>query len=97
MTKFSLTGTRNGKRVTVTWEDGDLSSTDPAMVQWIQELARMEEGRPVRLMPAAPTFHDHLADPYSACALIRSVFPDPRTLEMRGKLPTMEVPPGAIV
>lgn len=100
MTKFSLSGKlNNGKLVTITWEDGQLSGTDPVAVATVELIARQMEGMAVRKMPAAVTRHDHLSSPYSAYALIAMVFPNPRELKLRGKLPPVDtgLPKGAVM
>lgn len=93
MTQFSISGERNGRHITITWEDGKLSG-DPATVWWIQQLAEMEEGQTVRMLVGPATTHDHLASPWSARALIQSVFPGKTTFA--GAMPAIDVPLGEI-
>jgi ferric-dicitrate binding protein FerR (iron transport regulator) len=94
MAEFTITGQRNGHPVSVTWRDGALTSNDHATAQWLQELARQLEGT-IQGLPGLPsTMHDHLSSPYTACALMRSVFPGPVTQDQ--PLPPLALPPGAI-
>jgi hypothetical protein len=79
MTHLTFSGIRNHKRVTITWEDGKLSGHAPT-VAWIRRYAVLLEG--------------HLADPYVAAEIIRSIYPGAVTME--GELPLREVPPGAV-
>jgi hypothetical protein len=94
MAEFTIHGQRTGKHVSVTWRDGALVSNDPATVQWIQELAQQLDGT-IQGLPGLPsTTHDHLSSPYTACALIRTVFPGKTHQDQ--PLPPLDIPPGAI-
>ena len=93
MAEFTITGKRNGKRISITWRDGQLSG-DRATVLWIKQLAQGYEGT-IQGLPGAPaTVTRHLSSPYTACALIRSVFPG--AVEQDQSLPPLSIPPGAI-
>jgi hypothetical protein len=93
MTHLVFTGIRNGQLVRVVWEDGALSG-DPETIAWIQHYAALLEGVIVGMVGGPYSSSHHLADPYAAAELIRSVFPGEVTME--GELPLRIAPPGAI-
>ncbi len=94
MTSFSITGLRGGKRVTVAWTDGKITS-DAEAVERLHLIAELSEGV-CRGQPGGPyTTTDHLSSPYTACAMMKLLF-EPRTTTQTGKLPLLDVPPGAI-
>jgi hypothetical protein len=95
MAQFTISGERGGEPCSVTWTDGELSG-DAATVEWVQFFAQILEGQAVRLIPHLPTYHDHLSNVYSACALMRRVF-KPGTVKQDRPLPTVYVPPGAVI
>lgn len=95
--EFSISGKRDGHHVTVTWrEGGALTSSDhDATARWITHLAAALDGT-LQGLPGLPsTLHDHLSSPYTACALMRAVFPGHTTLH--GALPPVEAPDGAVL
>lgn len=94
-TSFSVSGQRDGRLVTLTWTDGELSGDDPATVAWVKELAQLLEGTMQGQLGGPYTMTDHLASPYTARAIMRSVFRGPTTFS--GALPTIELPPGAVM
>ncbi len=89
MTTFAISGERNGRHITITWTDGELSG-DPPTVWWLRQYAKMIEGTMQGQVGGPYTTHDHLASPYTACAIIKSVFPGPTT--QHGNLPTIDLP-----
>jgi hypothetical protein len=95
MAEFTISGQRNGQSASVTWRDGAVSSdSDPALARWVRELAAALDGT-IQGLPGLPaTTHDHLSSPYSACAIIRSVFPGKPQQDQ--PLPPVDLPPGAI-
>jgi len=93
MTKFTFSGKRNGKPITITWEDGALSG-DPDTVAWIKYYAAAMEGSIVGPVGGPYSTTDHLGDPYAASELIRSIFPG--SVQVEGDLPLRECPAGAI-
>jgi hypothetical protein len=94
VTRFSISGERNGQQISITWEDGELGG-DPDTVAWIEQLAEMYEGQAVGMLVGPRTRHDHLQSQWSARSLITSVFPGKTTFE--GAMPTIQAPPGAIL
>ena len=88
-----FTGEHNGREISITWEDGALSG-DPEAVAWIQEIAARLEGQIIGPIGGPYSTTDHLADPYAASELIRSIFPG--SVEQEGDLPLRVAPPGAI-
>lgn len=98
MPEFTLSGRRNGQPVRLTWRDGQISGADHATVAWLHELARALDGT-IQGLPGLPaTTHDHLRSPYTAYALMRSLFPGATTLDQ--PLPPLDlsdVPDGAIL
>lgn len=94
MAQFTITGERNGKRVRVTWRDGKLTGNDPATLAVVRQIARSLEGTIQGLPGSVSTTANHLSSPYSACAIIRSVFPGKVTQDR--PLPEIALPPGAI-
>jgi hypothetical protein len=95
MTQFSISGERNGRHITITWEDGVLGGDDPDTVAWIKQWAEMLEGQVMGMLVGPKTRHNHLESPWSARSIITHVFPGKTTFE--GKMPTIEVPPGAML
>jgi len=93
MTRLVFTGLRNGREISITWEDGALSG-DPDTVAWIKYYAAAMEGSIVGPIGGPYSTTDHLGDPYAASELIRSVFPG--DVRMVGELPLRIAPPGAI-
>ena len=96
-TEFSISGQRDGAQVRVTWRAGGaLTSSDgDATARWIKQIAAALDGT-VQGLPGLPsTLRDHLSSPYTACALMRSVFPGHTTLH--GALPAVETPPDGAV
>lgn len=94
MAEFTISGQRNGHSVSVTWRDGAVSGNDDATVQWIRDLAHQLDGT-IQGLPGLPsTIHDHLSSPYTACAIIRSVFAGSVTQDK--PLPPLDIPPNAI-
>jgi len=95
MTRFSITGTRpNGMRATLTWEDGKLGG-DRTLVGWLTDYAAALDGT-LQGQPGGPyTLHDHLSSPYTARALMRSLFRR-GTIRQRGETPPLAIPAGAI-
>lgn len=94
MAEFTVSGERNGRRVSITWRDGALSGTDQPTVDWIEHLAAQLDGS-IQGLPGLPgTLTDHLSSPYTAYALIRSVFPGKTRLDR--PLPRVDIPDGAI-
>jgi hypothetical protein len=93
MTRLTFTGLRNGREISITWEDGALSG-DPELVGWIQHIAALAEGRVVGSVGGPYSSHDHLADPYAARALILSAFPG--EVHQDGDPPPRVAPSGAI-
>lgn len=94
MTSFSLTGMRNGQTVTVTWTDGRLSG-DHDTVAWVEFLAEELDGTMQGPLGGPYTTTDHLASPYTARALMRSVFSGKPVFS--GALPPIDLPPGAVM
>ena len=86
MAQFTLTGTRDGQPLSLTWDDGQLSG-DPGAVAEVQALAQAYDGQPVAgsLSPATHTAAEHLASPTSAYALAQLAFDDMPTLH--GEVP----------
>jgi hypothetical protein len=93
MTRLTFTGKRNGKQISITWEDGALSGEEPT-VGWIQRYAAAMDGKPIGPVGGPYSTTDHLADPYAASELIRSIFPG--SVQVEGELPARLAPPGAI-
>ena len=94
MAQFTVTGERNGKAIRVIWRDGKLTGNDPATLRWIRELAQGYEGS-VQGLPGVPTTTArHLSSPYTAYAIIRSVFAGKTTLDR--PLPKLTLPPGVV-
>lgn len=93
MATFTITGQRDGRRISITWTDGALSG-DAETVEWIEHLAAQLDGKSQRYGAAPATLHHHLHSPYSACGLIRSVFSG--RVEQDQPLPPLDLPPGAI-
>ena len=93
-TTFSISGERNRRHITITWTDGELSG-DPPTVWWIRQYAQMLDGTMQGQVGGPYTTHDHLQSPYTARALIKSVFPGPTT--QHGHLPAIDLPDGAIM
>lgn len=94
MTKFSVTGQRNGKRVSVTWRDGVLSGADDDLIAWIEHLATQLDGT-VQGLPGLPkSTSDHLRNPYAACAIIQSVFAGKTVIHP--PLPAVKIRDGAV-
>jgi hypothetical protein len=93
--RFTLTGSRNGKTVSITWEDGSLSG-DADAVSAVQHVADVWEGRTIG-QPGGPyTTQNHLASPYTARYFMCRVFSERPTLT-EGALPLLPDPPeGAI-
>ncbi len=98
MTTFTLTGPRGDQTVSMTWTDGELSG-DPDAIAMVQLLAQGYEGHSISLTGTHRyTHHDHLSDPYSACAIMRSVFSVPWEIRMtEGGLPPLSPPPEGAV
>jgi hypothetical protein len=94
MTTLSITGQRGDHFVTVTWTDGELSG-DADAIAMLQLLAEEFEGRPLRAIVGPVTVTNHLSNPYTACALMKSVFKY-GTVTQDGSLPEIIIPPGAI-
>jgi hypothetical protein len=98
MAEFTVIGERNGVQQRVTWRNGEVSGADEASqstADWVRQLAQLYEGRSVGLPGLARTNTEHLRSPYSAYAIIRSVFPGKTTLDR--SLPRVpDVPPGAV-
>ena len=93
-TTFSITGLRGGKRLTVTWTDGALTG-DADAIQMLKRLATGLDGA-LQGQPGGPyTTHDHLASPYTAAALMKTLFAR-GTTSMTGHLPPLDIPDGAI-
>ena len=94
---FTLRGRRGSQVVTVTWTDGHLWG-DPDAIAMILRFAQAYEGKLVGPIGGGPyTTHEHLESPYSAYALIQSVFVMCRTELVAGGLPPLpRLPPGAI-
>lgn len=96
MAEFTISGHRTGQLVSVTWRDSAVTSSDAdATAHWIAQLADGLNGTPQGLPGLPTTLHDHLSSPYSACALIRSVFAGRVTQDQ--PLPPLDTPPGVIV
>ncbi len=94
MSSFSIIGLRGGKRVTVTWTDGALTG-DAEAVTALKWLAQRLDGT-LQGQPGGPyTMRDHLSSPYTACALMKLLF-EQGTTTLRGRLPLLEIPDGAI-
>lgn len=93
-TTFSISGMRNGAHITVTWTDGALSG-DADTAAWIETLATALDGTMQGQLGGPYTTTDHLSSPYTARALMRSVFPG--TTTFTGALPTIHLPDGAIM
>lgn len=74
MTRLTFSGIRNHKRVTVTRVDGALSG-DLEAVAWIRYVAACLEGQILGPISGPYTSSRHLADPFAAAELIRSIFP----------------------
>lgn len=98
MAEFTIRGLRDrpARRVSVTWRSGVVTSSDEDVTaRWITELARGLDGTPQGLPGLPTTLHNHLSNPYSACAIIRSVFSG--AIEQDRPLPQLApLPPGAI-
>lgn len=97
MADFTITGQRNGALVRVTWREGGAleSSDDGVTARWIEQLAAALDGT-LQGLPGLPaTLRDHLESPYTACALIRSVFPGHTVLA--GALPPIAAAPDGAV
>jgi hypothetical protein len=82
----------------VTWENGELSGSDEALLTLIRLEAEVKEGSPVGLIPTGPfTTTNHLKDPMSAFCLIQSMVPLEDFLGANGDIPEPpELPEGAI-
>jgi hypothetical protein len=93
MTKLTFTGTRNGKQISITWEDGALSG-DEQVTGWIKHYAAAMDGQIVGPVGGPYSTTDHLADPYAASELIRSIFPG--SVQVEGDLPYRIAPDGAV-
>lgn len=94
MTTFSVTGLRAGKRRTITWTDGALTG-DADAIQMLRTLAAALEGT-VQGQPGGPyTTTDHLTSPYTARALMKTLF-ERGTISQTGSLPPLGIPKGAI-
>jgi hypothetical protein len=95
MTRLTFTGERGGREISITWTDGDLAG-DRDTVEWIQQIARMAEasGTIVGGIGGPYSTSHHLANPYVAAEIIRSMFPG--DVRQEGLLPPRVAPPGAI-
>ena len=94
MTTFSVTGLRGGKRVTVAWTDGVLTG-DADAVAFLKAEALGLTGT-IQGHPGGPyTMRDHLANPYTASALMQSIFVRGTAHQSAG-LPPLDIPDGAI-
>ena len=92
--RFAITGERGGKFVTVTWTDGALSG-DAEAVAALKRLAHALDGTLQGQLGGPYTLTDHLGSPYTACALMKRLFVR-GTTDQEGKLPPLNIPPGAI-
>jgi hypothetical protein len=93
MTRLTFIGTRNGKPISIVWEDGALFG-DLETCRWIHHLAALLEGQIVGSIGGPYSTSNHLADPYGARAIILSIFPD--EVRQVGDLPARVAPPGAV-
>ncbi len=97
-TTFSISGLRATKdgytHATITWTDGALSGDENAVAA-VERLAEEYADRPLRPVVGPISDGDHLANPYTACLLMRSVF-KPGSVTQVGSLPKIDLPPGAI-
>jgi hypothetical protein len=79
----------------VTWHDGEIGG-DALIGYRVRQLAKQREGVAVSLPTGPATYHNHLADPLSALALIAETF-DGGIVESGGDLPRLpDIPDGAI-
>lgn len=97
MTRLTFTGKRNGKDISIIWEDGALTGDDGldgAVLDWIEQYARAMDGHTVGPIGGPYSTTDHLADPYAASEIIKSMFPG--SVQVEGELPYRVAPDGAI-
>lgn len=97
-TRFTLSGPRAGKQISITWDDGVLSG-DTGAVQALHLMAQAADQQLVGLAGWWYTFTtaEHLASPYSCRKLMLRLFDDRRQVVQEGELPMLPGPPdGAI-
>lgn len=99
--KFSITGWL-GRRITITWEDGKLSSDDQPLLSTIEQIIQEyeQEGFVIQEYAGGPKFDaNYLQHPYSAYLILKEILreieeaPDPD--QLRGDLPKY-VPEGRL-
>jgi len=83
---YSVKGLLMGRRVTITWDAGQLSG-DMLLTRIVQTEANVMEGQPVGPPTGPFTYHGHLRDPLSTLFLIRSLLDEPPE-DFIGDLPT---------
>jgi hypothetical protein len=67
--KFTATGMFQGRRVSITWEDGEVSG-DPEAVAALKQLAKDKVGEPVGISTFHRTTHHHLKSNLSTWVLL---------------------------
>lgn len=69
----TVTGTINGERVDLTWEDGRIGG-DPRAIEAVRELAQLHEVIGIPNGPRTVGAREHLADPFSFAFLAQKLF-----------------------
>jgi hypothetical protein len=93
MTRLTFIGERNGREISVTWQNGALFG-DPEACEWIRYLARVIDGQILGPIGGPYVARKYLRNPYAARWLILSVFPG--DVRQEGDLPPRLAPRGAI-
>lgn len=79
--KFTIRGRFYGDRITVTWEDGVLSSSEPVAAHILTKEAEHLEGEWKGMAEGGPGgFTDHINNPYQISAIIMGRLGMPKVL-----------------